>query len=95
MFTDLHSKPLKVSRRVFLQTSALSVAVGTPLVSWGGRVNSKGSIESSKEDFLEGALEAGRWIRSAQKDSAQGRYWLPEPDHPEKATTVSPINGAR
>jgi lantibiotic modifying enzyme len=92
MFTDLHSRPLKVSRRVFLQTSALSVAVGTPLLSWGGTVTSKASIGNSKEDFLEGALEAGRWIRSAQKDSAQGRYWLPEPDHPEKATTVSPIN---
>jgi lantibiotic modifying enzyme len=93
MFTDLHSKPLKVSRRVFLQTSALGLAVGTPLVSVGGTVNLKAPVGSNKKDLLDGAQEAGRWIRSAQKDSAQGRYWLPEPDHPEKATTVSPING--
>ena len=94
MSVNLHGRSLKVSRRAFLQTSALSVAVGTPLVSWGGTVDAKRPVVGSgKEQFLNGAVETGRWIRSAQKDSAQGRYWLPEPDHPEKVTTVSPVQG--
>jgi lantibiotic modifying enzyme len=93
MFTDLHDRPVRLSRRVFLQTSALSAAVGTSLVSWGAEVTPKAQISDSNADLLSGALEAARWIRSVEKDSPQGRYWLPEPDHPEKATTVSPVNG--
>jgi lantibiotic modifying enzyme len=38
---------------------------------------------------LEGAREAARWIGSAAKETERGLLWLPEPDHPEKSTTVS------
>jgi lantibiotic modifying enzyme len=93
MRTDLHSRPPKLSRRTFLQTGALSAVVADSFVSWGTTATPKTRISDTDADFLNGALEAARWIRSAEKDSAQGCYWLPEPDHPEKATTVSPING--
>jgi len=43
-------------------------------------------------DFLESAKGAAQWIESAQKQDARGVYWFPEPDHPEKATTVSAAN---
>jgi lantibiotic modifying enzyme len=44
-------------------------------------------------DLLNGATEAARWIRSVERNTEEGRHWLPEPDHPEKKTTVSPENG--
>lgn len=93
MPTDLHSRPPRLSRRLFLQTGALSAAVANSFVSWGTTVVPKTRISDRNADFLNGALEAARWIRSAEKDSAQGCYWLPGPDHPEKGTTVSPVNG--
>lgn len=93
MFTGLHSRTLKISRRSFLQTGALSAAVGTASVSWGATSSPAAEIGNTNADLLHGALESARWIRTSGKDSTHGRYWLPEPDHPEKSTTVSPVNG--
>jgi len=97
MLTDMYSKAPKLSRRVFLKTTgALSAAVSTSLVSWGATATTvapKIGVSSTNAEFLNGALEAARWIRSAERDTAHGRYWLPEPDHPEKTSTVSPVNG--
>jgi lantibiotic modifying enzyme len=93
MFTDLHSRTPKVSRRAFLQTGALSAVVSSPFVSWGETPTPQAEIKDTNADFLNGAVGAARWIRSAEKDSTRGRYWLPEPDHPEKTATVSPVNG--
>lgn len=94
MSVNLHGKSIKVSRRLFLQTSALSAAVVTPLIAWGETaIDEKRPIPRDKEEFLHGAVEAGRWIHAAQTDSHEGRYWLPDPDHAEKVTTVSPVQG--
>src|SRR5882757_11110285 len=97
MLTDVYRKPIKLSRRTFLQTTgALSAAVSTSLVSWGATATTvapKIGVSSTNAEFLNGALEAARWIRSAERDTAHGRYWLPEPGHPEKTSTVSPVNG--
>ena len=39
--------------------------------------------------YLEGAEAAARWIRSAARETEHGLVWLPEPDHPERLTTVT------
>ena len=84
---------LKISRRAFLQTGAVSAIASSTPRSWGEASVPRATVANSDGDFLSGAIEAARWIRSAEKESDQGTYWLPEPDHPEKAVTVSPING--
>src|SRR5436190_23501756 len=43
--------------------------------------------------YLNTAIEAARWIRSAAVETPQGLRWLPEPDHPEKVATVSSPSG--
>jgi lantibiotic modifying enzyme len=93
MSIRFHSHLLKVSRRSFLQTGAVSAIATSSLLSWGETAFTGATVANSNADFLNGAIEAARWIRSAEKESAQGNYWLPEPDHPEKVVTVSPING--
>jgi lantibiotic modifying enzyme len=84
---------LKFSRRSFLKAGAVSAIASSSLRSWGEASIPRASVGNSNADFLNGAIEAGRWIRSAEKKSAQGNYWLPEPDHQEKVVTISPING--
>jgi lantibiotic modifying enzyme len=93
MSIRFQSHLLKVSRRAFLQTGAVGVIASSSLRSWGEASIPRASVANSNADFLNGAIEAGRWIRSAEKKSDQGNYWLPEPDHPEKSVTISPING--
>ena len=92
MLTDLHGKKSGLSRRRFLQTGALSAAVSTSVASWGATVSPTVRTGDANANFLNGALGAVTWIRSAEKNTVHGRYWLPEPDHPEKLTTVSPVN---
>jgi lantibiotic modifying enzyme len=93
MSITFHSQLLKISRRAFLQTGAVSAIATSSLLSWGETTVPEATVANSNADFLNGAIEAASWIRSAEKESAQGNYWLPEPDHPEKVVTVSPING--
>jgi lantibiotic modifying enzyme len=94
MSIRFRSNLVKVSRRAFLQTGAVSaIASSSSLLSWAETTVPTGTAAHSNADFLNGAIEGARWIRSAEKESARGSYWLPEPDHPEKAVTVSPING--
>lgn len=40
-------------------------------------------------DYLDAALDAGRWIRSTASDTVHGRVWTPDPDQPGRDTTVS------
>lgn len=42
--------------------------------------------------YLDVAKEAARWIRSAARETEKGLIWLPEPDRPEKLTTVGPAS---
>src|SRR5262245_31743934 len=39
--------------------------------------------------FLEAAEEAARWIRSTAQRTEYGTVWTPDPDQPERATTVT------
>jgi len=43
-------------------------------------------------DLLRSAKSTAEWIRSVQKHDERGVWWLPDPDHPEKLTTVSASN---
>jgi hypothetical protein len=49
-------------------------------------------LSSNASDYLAAATEAARWIRSAQVAREKGITWLPDPDHPDKAVTISPDN---
>lgn len=85
---------LKISRRQFLRSGTLTAAVPA-LSSWS---LTNAAIEAPvnpaahpafepNPDFLATAKSTAEWIDSARKQDARGIYWLPEPDHPEKATT--------
>jgi hypothetical protein len=63
------------------------------LPSWGEQVAITPVSFHPYSDFLAAAVETARWVRTAERKTDQGSYWLPEPDRPEKLTTVSPVNG--
>ena len=48
--------------------------------------------DSRSADYLKAAEQAARWIRSAQVSKYTGIAWLPDPDHPDKLTSVGPDN---
>jgi lantibiotic modifying enzyme len=90
---------LSISRRNFLRSGTLTAAV--PAISSLGLASTSADTPAphvnqhafeQNPDFLESAKGAAQWIETAQKQDARGVYWLPEPDHPEKATTVSAAN---
>jgi lantibiotic modifying enzyme len=84
---------LRLSRRSFMQSGSLAAIVAPNLLGWSSRPESENELAAEKEmDYLSAAQEAARWIRSAEKKTGQGTFWLPEPDHAEKLTTVSPGN---
>src|SRR5271170_6567505 len=82
-----------VSRRSFLRNGAVATIIAPTLSGWGDAAASKPTSFYNNPDFLNAAVETARWIRSAERQTDHGSYWLPEPDHPEKLTTVSPVNG--
>ncbi len=43
----------------------------------------------SDTDYLAAAEATARWIRSTAQETTHGLGWLPEPDHPERATTLT------
>jgi len=43
--------------------------------------------------YLEAAKSTAAWIRSAAVKTEVGTFWHPEPDHAERAKTISPANG--
>jgi hypothetical protein len=83
-----------------LRSGALTAAVVPSVSSWGLSAASADTPAQHvgqhafepNPGFLESAKGTAQWIESAQKQDARGAYWLPEPDHPEKATTVSAAN---
>jgi lantibiotic modifying enzyme len=88
-----NSKSLSVSRRAFVQSGSLAVLLAPTLPTRSSRTAlNLPTPPAQRSDYLSAANEAARWIRSAEKKTDQGTFWLPEPDHPEKATTVSPGN---
>lgn len=100
MHTQQGRRGLSISRRKFLRSGTLGAVAGPALASFGLTVpNPDASVEHEKKhgfgnspEFLESAKGAAQWIESATKQDERGVYWLPEPDHPEKATTVSAPN---
>jgi lantibiotic modifying enzyme len=84
----------RLTRRGFLGTGAAAAvasqaaapALLTPLSAAAARP------AAGEEGYLEAAEQAARWIRSAQVSKDTGVTWLPEPDHPERATTLGPDN---
>jgi len=48
--------------------------------------------QSADDAYLAAAEEAARWIAGARVTKGTGIGWLPDPDHPEKPTTVGPDN---
>lgn len=83
----------RLSRRRFLQAGALGAVAALPLAGYAKRLNPRRDWLTSGPNLLEGALKAVQWIRSAQMDTAQGRYWLSEPDHPGKKTSACELTG--
>jgi hypothetical protein len=83
----------KISRRLFLRKSSVAVIAAPSLSGWRESSNSRALNPEGIPDFQQASIETARWIRTAEKKTDHGSYWLPEPDHPEKLTTVSPING--
>jgi lantibiotic modifying enzyme len=47
------------------------------------------SIPSNSTRYLDAAISTAAWIRANAAPTEHGIRWLPEPDHPEKHTTVS------
>lgn len=85
------------SRRRLLSTGALVSAAAASGPKTAAAIapqvagaNDKRSAYSG--EYLKAAEEAARWIRTAAISKEQGIAWLPEPDHPQKLTTVGPDN---
>jgi hypothetical protein len=72
------------SRRRFLRCAAC-VPAAAGLSFSAGDVQAKTTAPSPS--YLFAAKETARWIQSAERATPHGTLWLPEPDHPEKATT--------
>ena len=90
----MHQSRSKLSRRSFLATGAITAAIAPSLSAWSEPATKSVALNSkSNIDYLAGATDAAAWIRSAQRTTPEGLRWSPEPDHPEKLTTISPING--
>jgi len=72
------------SRRSFLECAACApAAAGLALATRSAEAKPK--LDSPS--YLFAAKETARWIQSAERTTPHGTLWLPEPDHPEKATT--------
>lgn len=85
-----------ISRRTFLSSGAVTAAAVPAWGIWNPRSASAATPPEGtfgpNGDFLHSAVGAARWIESAQREDERGTYWLPEPDHPEKRSTVSAPN---
>jgi lantibiotic modifying enzyme len=87
---------LSVTRRSFLRSGALTAAIVPALSAWelsaAAADTPTATSFAPNPDLLRSAKSTAAWIQSAQKQDDRGVWWLPEPDHPEKLTTVSADN---
>lgn len=86
-----------ISRRGFLTAGAgATAAIGAASVRSAspdpitGTTRGDHPVEAGA--YLQAAEQAAKWIRAASVLKPQGLVWLPEPDHPEKLTTVGADN---
>jgi uncharacterized protein YyaL (SSP411 family) len=72
------------------------VAVGMtgplPALLAGNSAAMAAGAKPRSDEYLAAAKQAAQWIRSAQVPKSVGIGWLPDPDHPEKTTTIGPDN---
>src|SRR3984957_13077898 len=86
---------LNISRRRFLSSGVLIATV--PALSVAGPLPAAaaaapGNTFEPNGNLLQSAIGAAQWIQSAQREDTRGTYWLPEPDHAEKLSTISAPN---
>jgi len=85
-----------IRRRDFLGAgvaAAGAAATVSPAAVAAPAAGSAASSFSQKADYLQAAQQAAVWIRSAEVKVEGGGFWLPDPDHPSQAATVSLPNG--
>jgi lantibiotic modifying enzyme len=91
--TGASANALQLSRRNFLRNGAVaSLAIPAGLRGSALDIPSGGDFQQ-ESNFLEAAVQSANWVRSVERKANEGSYWLPQPDHPERLTTVSPQNG--
>jgi hypothetical protein len=95
-YRDIHDEGLRISRRRFLGSTALGAAA-LPAIALSDAPSSHaaGVTPGPAADagaYLRAAISAAEWIDTARQEDDRGVYWLPEPDHPDKRTTVSAVN---
>lgn len=90
MSTD--HRPQWVTRRRFIGAGVVAGVAAPAIRATPGVEPLSPSVRSGGDEYLVAAEQAARWIRSAQVPKPQGIAWLPDPDRPEKATTVGPDN---
>ncbi len=94
MHSEEGHRALCISRRSFLRSGTLAAAVVPALPAWNLHA-SAGPVVTTfapPADLLAAAKSTAHWIQSAQLQDERGVWWLPDPDHPEKLTTVSAPN---
>jgi lantibiotic modifying enzyme len=95
MHIDDGHRGLSISRRSFLRSGTLTAALVPAISSW--ELPAAAAIPAERSfapnaGLLETAKSTAQWIQGAQKQDERGIWWLPDPDHPEKLTTVSAPN---
>lgn len=87
---------LNVTRRKFLRSGALTAAIVPAISAWDLSAAAADAPATPtfapNADLLRSAKSTADWIQSVQKQDERGVWWLPDPDHPEKLTTVSAEN---
>lgn len=83
---------LSVTRRSFLRGSTLT-ALSLPGLPGIAEAPATRAHFRPNSNLLAGSIEAARWIRTTEHPGEQGSYWLPDPDHSDKLTSISPSYG--
>jgi len=65
-------------------------AAGAALPLIGTSTQASETHAPASGNYVTAAKETATWIRASSKKTEQGLFWLPEPDYPEKAATVTP-----
>jgi len=90
---QLGAEVLGITRRSFLRGGTLT-ALGLPTLRGGAETTRSAQANfKPSADLLTASVQTASWVRSAERKTPQGSFWLPEPDHPEKLTTISPAQG--
>lgn len=78
-----------VSRRELLRLSALAGIAGSAAgrLAWADPPSSPQDAANAAPSYLEAAVRAARWIRSARVETPTGYIWLAGPERPEGLDT--------